>query len=170
MDTSTHTSSHMARLTTFYLMFLFAWQTLFRVSDAGISILLGFFSKFKFTHLLGVVLHIQVLKELAEQIPTNVRNAKKYIGTLSDTFHKYAACPKCHSVYVLDTCKVNSSNNTIVSRKCNYIQFPNHPHSLQRSRCDTLLMKIVRSSQVPMFCILANYTATIASSIHLKTS
>ena len=87
-----------------------------------------------------------MLKELAEQIPTDVRNAKKYIGTLSDTFHKYAACPKCHSVYVLDTCKVNSSNNTIVSRKCNYIQFPNHPHSLQRSRCDTLLMKIVRSS------------------------
>ena len=95
--------------------------------------------------LLASCLHIETLNSFVLLLPRSIAAAKKFIGYVSDTFSKYASCPECHSIYPLDTCRIIESNKT-VSRKCSYIRFPNHRQAALRQRCDTQLMKNVRTS------------------------
>lgn len=125
-------------------MFLFTWQTLFRISDTGMGVLFVFIAV-----LLGLLasgLNISTLNDFIQLLPRNVAAAKKFIGHVSDKFSKYASCPECHSIYALDTCKIVQPDKTLSSRKCSYVEFPNHPHTSRRKRCDTPLMKKVRTS------------------------
>lgn len=50
-----------------YIMFLFTWQSLFRVSDAGMGVLFMFFATF--LGLLASGLHINALNELIALLP-----------------------------------------------------------------------------------------------------
>ncbi len=125
-------------------MFLSTWQALFRMSDSGMRVLYKFFVAFIST--ISIVFHLTKLKELANILPNNVRSAQKIIGNTADTFIKYASCPNCNSIYHLETCIIKQPGNTFKSRKCSFIPFPNHPHLSQRSHCDTVLMKNVRTS------------------------
>ena len=83
-------------------MFLFLWQSTFRLSDVGIGVLLKFFSI-----LLGVLakfLVVPSLKAFAETLPTSVTAGKKLLGTNSDDFIKFVCCPDCsmlgcHSIF-----------------------------------------------------------------------
>ena len=140
----TYTNSKEYRLIRSYIMFLFTWQTLFRVSDTGMGVMFVFIAV-----LLGLLvsrLNITTLSDFVELLPRSVTAAKKFIGHFSDEFSKYASCPKCHSIYALDTCKITQPDKTIASRTCSFIEFPNHPHASRRKRCDTPLMKKIRTS------------------------
>ena len=125
-------------------MFLFSWQSLFRVSDSGINVLLLFIAMF--VSLVASSFGITSLDDFIKLLPSSVTAAKKFIGHISDNFEKYATCPQCHSIYPLDSCKIILPDKTTCSRKCSYIKYPQHPHISQRSPCGTLLMKKVRTS------------------------
>ena len=124
-------------------MFLFTWQTLFRVSDVGINVLLSFIATF--LTLLVSVFGLRPLQEFVQHLPRTVRIARRYLGGNFDNFIKFVSCPKCHCVYPLEDCKVVLPNRMVVSGRCSYIKFPNHPQPARRP-CNTLLMKTVRTS------------------------
>ena len=132
------------RITQLYLMFLFTWQGFFRVSDVGMNIALTFIATF--LRLLISAFGLNPLKEFVSQLPRTVNTARGYLGNNSDSFTKYASCPKCHSVYVLGSCKIVQPDKSVISRRCCYIKFPNHPHQAYRQPCGTLLMKKLRTS------------------------
>lgn len=117
-------------------MFLFTWQALFRVSDVGMNVILAFIATFLafLSRSLGFPPPVQ---EFVHQLPKTVYLARKYIGGSS---------PKCHSIYPIDNCKIVMPNKSIVSSKCSYVVFPNHPHRTRRNPCDMVLMKTVRTS------------------------
>ena len=125
-------------------MFLFTWQSMFRVSDAGMNVLLLFISIF--FGLLVSTLGLRCLTDFINLLPQSVSSARKLIGHVSDRFTKYASWPQCHSIYPLASCKVKLPDGSESSRMCSYIQFPQHPHSSRRSPCAAQLMKKVRTS------------------------
>ncbi len=137
-----NTEQSTSKLTRAYIMFLLTWQTLFRVSDAGMNVLFQFISM-----LLGLVtscLQIPKLDTFVQLLPLNV-TAAKTVGSSSDTFKKYASCPVCDSIYPLDTCKIVQPDKSVLSRQCSFISFPNHPHATQRQPCNAQLLKRIRT-------------------------
>ena len=127
-----------------YVMFLFTWQGLFRVSDSGMNVLFRFLGVM--IGLVSSLLCIRQLSEFVELLPLTITAARKMIGNTRDCFTKYASCPKCHFIYPLETCKIVHHNKSISSLQCTYVAFPNHRHASQRMSCNTILMKKVRSS------------------------
>ena len=97
-------SSTQNRLIQLYVMFLLMWQTLFRISDTGMNILLLFIAKFY-----SLVARVQ---NFIDQLPPNIAAARKSAGINRDDFSRCASCSKCHAVYPLDSCKVVSLDKT----------------------------------------------------------
>ena len=125
-------------------MFLLTWQGFFRVSDVGMNVMLGFVATFLM--LLLRAFGLQPLKEFVSQLPRTVRSARGYLGGNSDNFTKYASCPKCHSVYPVESSTSVNLDRSFISRKCSFVKFPKHPQRAYRQPCDTLLMKTMRTS------------------------
>ena len=50
---------------------------------------------------------------------------------------------KCCTLYALSECTIRRGS-LLESKKCEHIEFPNHPHSLRRLKCNTSLMKRVK--------------------------
>jgi hypothetical protein len=67
----------MNRLVRAYIMFLFTWQTLFRVSDAGMGVLFMFIAVL--FALLASALHIETLNNFVSLLPRRVAAAKKLL-------------------------------------------------------------------------------------------
>lgn len=59
-------------------------------------------------------------------------------------FLRYTACPKCSHLYPVESCKVQLAGS-IVSKLCDHVEFPEHPHFTQRQPCATVLMKKVKT-------------------------
>ena len=129
------------KLQRLYVMFIFMWQTLFRVSDAGIEILLLFISTF--FSLLAQVFTSDKLVAFARKLPKTIYRAKKLIGANVDNFLRYTVCPKCYHLYPVESCKVQLADGSTVSKLCDHVEFPEHPHITQRQPCTTVLMKKV---------------------------
>lgn len=125
-------------------MFLFTWQGYFQVSDVGINVVLAFLANFIL--LLVTVFGAQQLQEFVSQLPRCVVSARAYLGGNRDDFSKYVSCQKCHSVYNLENSTILQLDKSIVSTKCNFIRFPQHPKQVHRQPCGTFLMKTVRTS------------------------
>ena len=132
------------KLIQLYVMFLLLWQSLFRLSDTGMEILLVFFAKF--SSAIATAFQINVLKEFLSKLPTTMYKAKMVIKVKGDSFSKYATCYKCSSIYPLEQCKVTLPDKSIVSCKCTHVEFPYHPQLHFRQPCNELLMKNVKSS------------------------
>ena len=77
--------------------------------------------------------------------------AKSYIGLGRDEFEKFVACPKCCALYKTEECTVRRTNGRVVSKKCDYVRFPNHPQTTRRKQCGALLMKQMRSKNGSAF-------------------
>ena len=122
-------------------MFLLTWQSLFKVSDSGMNVLFLFLAMF--LSLVISAIPNAKLQNLVKVLPRTIARAKKMVGFNCDLFRKYVSCPKCHSLYSLDLCKITLPNKTVVSHKCSYVQFRHHR---QRSPCNTVLMKTIRTS------------------------
>ena len=129
------------RAVRFYVMFLLLWQSLCRVSDSGMNILFLFLAMF--LSLVLAAVPSNKIQNFVNLLPRTVSAAKRVIGQGSDMFRKYVSC---HSLYSMDLCKVTLPDKSITSRKCSYVKFPHHPHRIQRSPCDVMLMKTVRTS------------------------
>lgn len=82
-DITPTTEQNTSTLTKAYILFLLTWQTLFRVSDAGMNVLFRFISM-----VLGLVtLHLQIpkLETFVKLLPLNVTAAKKTVKSNNDT-------------------------------------------------------------------------------------
>lgn len=127
-----------------YLRFLFLWQTIFRLSDVGLGVLLSFIAMW--LHILARTLGLNRLKEFANCLPKTIRAARKVLGSRQDQFTKWVCCPSCSALYPADKCVVQLPDGSKASRNCSHIPFPNHPQARFRTCCGTELMKTVRSS------------------------
>lgn len=126
------------------LFFLLMWQSLFRVSNAALSVLLKFLALFVRLFGNAFVPHSEQLHELTASIPRDVSGARRFLWkTNEDDFITYVVCPKCDSVYHYQDCFVSCGRRK-ESKCCRHIAYPNHPHARRRQECGALLLKKVR--------------------------
>lgn len=120
----------------FFLLFLFLWQSLFRISDKAISLLLSFMANFFL--LASTCLHSLALVELSPILCIVLRR-------LQENFTRYVSCPSCHKLYPFDNCWRPSEKGK-QSNLCSFRQYPNHLQLRMRVACGQKLLKTVRSS------------------------
>lgn len=117
------------------------FQTLFQLSDKAMTVLFSFFSIFRTL--------CRSFPGFAESFvsnaPHNIHAARKVLGDGRDCFQKYICCPTWHAIYPWTDCVVRLPNVQVESKKCSYIQFPNHPQLHHRNACGTTLMKSIKS-------------------------
>lgn len=92
-----------------FLLFLFLWQSLFRISDNAVSLVLSFMAKFFL--LIGTCLQLNSLNELGRIFPNTLYRAKKILGRIQERFKKYVSCPACHKLYIFNNCMVDDGKS-----------------------------------------------------------
>ena len=121
------------------------FQTVFKLSDAAISILFLFILMFFKT----ISRTLQAIPEsFLVILPQNIRSARLIVsgGTQGrDGFVQYVCCPSCHSLYRKEDCVISNSNELTESRKCSFMRYPNHPPVHHRKPCSTVLLKKVKT-------------------------
>lgn len=135
-----------------YVMILFKWQSLFRISDNGIAML--FLLLATFLKVLSRFLQANIICEFADSLPKTLHMAKGILGGKSDPFVKYVSCPTCKSLYSIKDCQIVLPDKTVVSKKCSHVEFPAHPHLARRRPCDVILLKPVRTSSGTTFPVI----------------
>ena len=60
-----------------------------------------------------------------------------------DDYIEYVVCTKCYTLYNLSECIIDNHGQQ-ESKRCCFIQFPNHPHPSRRKAYNEVLMKIVK--------------------------
>ena len=73
-------------------------------------------------------------------IPSSLYMLNKYFGLHKDCFQKFVVCPKCSSLYNYDSA-YDTVGSKILSKKCSYVEFPNHRHRAHRKPCNEVLLK-----------------------------
>lgn len=125
------------------LLFLLLWQSVFKVADRAIIVLIKFFKIFLTS--IGKILQAETLLNFAKIIPETLYMIEKKLGLQKDSFIKYAVCPKCKTLYNFDKCIRRKPNGETVSAKCSHVSFPRHTRQTGRRPCGTVLMKTMRS-------------------------
>lgn len=129
-----------APLLRLYLFFLLMFQTIFRLSDNALDVLLKFLSMFFKT--LGKV--SQLPEHFVQSLPSSIYSARKVSGSDNGQFDRYVSCPDCHCLYKLEDCIVKLCDGQLDSKKCSFVHFPAHTQVQHRKPCDTRLMKKVK--------------------------
>ena len=125
------------------LFFLLMWQSLYRVSNAAVNVLLKFITLFVrlFGQVFAPTANADAIHKFSAVIPNSTIAAHKLLwNTNQDEFTSYVVCPKCDSVYEYDDCIV-SSGGMKESRLCRHIAYPQHPHASRRRECGAPLLK-----------------------------
>ena len=143
MSHTSHIDDNESKVIRFFLMFIFLWQSLFKLSNTGVQVLLSFFARF--LSLVAKIINVDKLNEFAKKLPKTLYLAKKFLGTGQDIFLQYVTCPKCSSIYNIADCMEKVAGKSI-SKKCSHIEFPHHPQVRFRQPCGTVLMKTVKTS------------------------
>lgn len=134
-------SATFSPLLTIYLFFLFMFQSLFRLSDHALDVLMKFISIF----LKSLAKLSSIPKSFVQSLPTSIYTARKVSGNERDKFERFVVCPECHSLYKLNECIVKTSSGQTESKTCTFVQFPSHPQPQHRKPCGTLLLKKIKS-------------------------
>ncbi len=125
-----------------YTFFLFMFQTLFRVSDTAMNVLLKFLSMF----FLSVGRRVSSLPaNFTSALPDSLYSARKFSSSNRDQFNRYVCCPTCHSIYSFQDCVIKLANGQMESKTCSFIRFPTHPQRQHRAPCGTPLLKKVKT-------------------------
>lgn len=130
-----------SRFLQLYVFFLFMFQSLFRLSDTALNVLLSFLALF----CKAVSQKLTTISQLLTRLPKNLHAARQLIHLRRDPFQKFVCCPACHSVYTWEQCIVKLPNGDVVSKKCSHVQFPCHPQVHRRKACGTYLMKKIKT-------------------------
>lgn len=119
--------------------FLTFYHLLYRLSQRAITNLLGFVRLFLnyLAVLTGQELLLRVANAMPKSMPT-VRAAFKL-----DSFTEYVVCSKCCKLFTLEDCIVNVHDRK-ESKRCDYIEFPTHPHRSRRNICGEVLLKKIK--------------------------
>ena len=91
------------------MYFLLMWQTLYRVSNAALKVLLKYLSLFVllFGRAFAPAAEYESLHKFATEIPHSIQNGHKLLwNTKGDDFITFVVCPKCDSLYEYDDCIV----------------------------------------------------------------
>ena len=136
-----HSAGHLWQLTFFILL----WQSIYKVSNAAITVLLKFLTVF--VRMLSRAYSNIPLSKLAEKIPTTAEAAQKFLWLgREQSFVTYVVCPTCNAIYIYKDCVVSRGAQT-ESRRCKNVLYPNHPCASKRKECGTLLLKKIRSGK-----------------------
>lgn len=123
-------------------IFCLSWQYHFHLSDATISALLMFIAAFLTT--LNMVVKSKLISSMITYLPNTVSKCQNILG-VKKNFQTYVCCKKCNTLYQHDNC-LNKLNGKLVSKRCAYIEFPNHTMPRFRTKkCGALLLKEVGS-------------------------
>lgn len=118
---------------------LMIWQLVFHVSDAAVTILVKIVQQF--LCILSNVVNSERLKNSVNIIPNTYKSLLNLVGIDStSSIVSYVVCPECDSIYDYDSCKDGQK----ISKRCQYVAFPNHIQRNQRLPCGALLMKEVK--------------------------
>jgi hypothetical protein len=133
-DNTTEAERSAAQL---YIFFILMLQTLFRISDAALNVLLSFFMLF--LRKIAQLFHCEKLEDFAVKLPQTVRGARSLTTDSRNNFTRYACCPRCSSIYewIPDT--------TVSSDSCENVAFPDHPQAHHRQACGKKLYKKVKT-------------------------
>ena len=125
------------------------FQTLFRLSDVALKVLLVFLATF--IALLAHSFNLPRLQAFAAKLPRGIHSARNHVSSTRNEFQIYVCCPECHQIYDYKQCIVHLPGGQQESKKCDYIKFPSHPLPHYRKACGAVLMKAVRTSTGRMF-------------------
>ena len=120
------------------MIFLCMWSSFCALSDNALDILLAFLKAL--FESLGTL--FPVLASFAVLFPKSLHLLRKQLGIDEDKFIKYVVCSKCHSLYMFDDC-YDTVRGKRVSKKCSYVQYPNHRQHFRRTKCNEPLLKEV---------------------------
>lgn len=120
------------------LIFLCLWSSFCTLSDNALEILLSFLRAVFDT----LTTLFPVVGSFAMLFPRSVHLLRKQLGLDKDRFTKYVVCPKYHSLYVFEDC-YEVLRGKRITKKCSFVQFPNHRQHFCRTKCDEPLLKEV---------------------------
>ena len=121
---------------------LLFFQLKFRVPDRAIIFLLSFL-KGLIRSLISMIPSCQPLQQIYECFPQSLHSLRQRFSASNCSLTEFVVCPKCSTLYTRDECFV-MAGNSMVSKTCSFIEFPNHPQRHRRTPCGTLLMKQVK--------------------------
>ena len=100
---------------------------------------------FTFLHILFATLRTlcptPFLLAVCTLLPGSLYLARRLLKVEDDEFIRYV-CPKYDSIYRFEEC-IDKSGTQLLSKRCSYVAFENHPQHWHRTRCNTLLLKTV---------------------------
>jgi len=71
------------------------------------------------------IFRLDILKHLAERIPSTMYMVRKILSLKSDDFIHYVACPVCNKVYTLEEATIIVNDGRSISKKsarCSYVE------------------------------------------------
>ena len=101
------------------------------------------FSSFLQLSLLFYQKYLPVCSTVAIKFPRSVHLL--HTSIIKQSFTKYVVCKKCHMIYTFNDC-IEGSGKYKRGRMYINQEFPNHPHSRLRAKCNYPLLKSVELS------------------------
>ena len=89
------------------------------------------FIRLFFAHLSFLCPGNKVLEQLLKTFPKSVQCIRSILKNSNSGITEYVVCPRCNSLYNYESCVVLVGLRE-ESRKCSYIEFPNHPQQIRR--------------------------------------
>ncbi len=102
-----------------YLMFIFLWQTTFRLSDVGITVLLSFVAVFM------LLLAEQWEYNPSRTLPATCHEQCMQHGNSWEEVRmvsQWVCCPSCSKLYSVEECTITLPDGSKSSRQCSYIK------------------------------------------------
>ena len=142
-EQDTASANTISKILQLIVLFLLSWQTIFKIPNAAITLMLKFF------HILLSKLYEYTrapkIKEIVDVFPTSLLQAQRFQSVLHDDYETLIVCPKCYCTYEHDDCLSRNSRNNITT-----CTFPKHSQSRMRIPCGTPLLKPIRTSSKKM--------------------
>ena len=119
--------------------FLLFFQLCYHVSDRGLQHIINLISSL--FHWVSVIYGKQ--SSTLNEFPKTIYSLKRSFGMVHE-FDRYCVCTSCNTLYTEEASKITRPNNSQISQRCSYIEYPNHPQKSRRIKCGVELMKIVK--------------------------
>ena len=134
-DTLNVTNNSTLPFIRFIVIFLLSWQSIFRMPNSALNVLLKFISLVLLK--LRDITKSNFLTEVADIFPNSLQKAQCFESINRDDFRKF------HTTYENDDC-FSSHNAPLLY--CSYVRYPRHPQVRMRAPCNTRLLKEIRTS------------------------